>query len=77
MDAAIVVDNASTRCPPVSARDNREFSRWVSKPPKDRPDGWSEAAFKKYVDRYKAAQWRKNKAGKRLIREYKKCRRAA
>lgn len=79
LDAAIVTDNAAQRCPPVADRDRKEFRRWVAVPApdaktEDGADAYSIASLQSWVDAYDAAEYRKNRAGQRLVREYDRCR---
>lgn len=74
-----MVDHTAVRCPAVAHDDALEFARWVPVPPPDAvgADGkpaYSAAALMDWNDAYERAEYRKNRAGQRLIREAAACR---
>jgi len=73
-----VTDTAAMRCPKPSKQDADEFRRWVGVPKPDVNSGgrpaYSVAALQKWIDRHESAEWRKNRAGRRLIDENRRCR---
>lgn len=66
------VDVAAERCVPLDPRDEREFSKWAPHPDKPNQDLTSDD-MKDWVNRLEVSESKKNKAGKRLINDYKAC----